>query len=218
MLMTTITSQLIDISHTRRRLWKILGSKVEGFFGALLFRRSPAPQKRLLNLGCGVTRLEEFINADFYRFTDIIRRKSNLPDWMLNAGKNWKCSDNFWVGIYTEHTLEHLDYSEVIICLKECFRTLQPGAWLRIVLPSLEAALQSRSLPFNAMAVGSLTQTHGHISVWDGDLLCALLREIGFTEVNEVAFKEGRDQRLLVDLEERKFESFYVEAMKPVNK
>jgi hypothetical protein len=218
MFMTTITSQLIDISYKRRRLWKILGSKVEGYFGALLFRRSPTSQKRLLNLGCGITRFKEFINADFYRFTDIIRRKSNLPDWMLNAGKNWKCSDNFWEGIYTEHTLEHLDYSEVIVCLKECFRTLQSGAWLRVVLPGLEAALQSNPLPFNAMAVGSLTQTHGHISVWDGDLLCALLREIGFTEVNEVAFKEGRDQRLLVDLEERKFGSFYVEAMKPVNK
>jgi hypothetical protein len=216
--MTTITSQLIYISHTRRRLWKIIVSKVEGFFGALLFRRSPRSQKRLLNLGCGVTRFEEFVNADFYRFTDIIRRKSNLPDWMLDAGKNWKCSENFWEGIYTEHTLEHLDYSEVIVCLKECFRTLQPGAWFRIILPGLKTTLQSGSLPFNAMTVGTLTQTHGHISVWDGDLLCALLKEIGFIEVNEVAFKEGRDQRLLVDLEERKFGSFYVEAMKPAKK
>jgi hypothetical protein len=216
--MATITSQLIDISHTRRRLWKVLVSKVESFFGALLFRRSPTSQRRLLNLGCGVTRFEGFVNADFYRFTDIIRRKSNLPDWMLDAGKDWKCSEGFWEGIYTEHTLEHLDYSEVIVCLKECFRTLRPGAWLRIILPGLKTTLQSSSLSFNAITVGALTQTHGHLSVWDGDLLCSLLREIGFIEVNEVVFKEGRDQRLLVDLEERKLGSFYVEAMKPAKK
>ncbi len=213
--MATIVSQLIDISHTRRRLWKILASKVEGFFGTLLYRRSPTSQKRLLNLGCGMTRISGFVNADFYRFTDIIRRKSNLPDWMLDAGKNWKCSEGFWEGIYTEHTLEHLDYSEVIVCLRECFRTLQPGAWLRIILPGLKSALQLGSLSFAAISVGALTQTHGHLSVWDGDLLCSLLREIGFIEVKEVDFKEGRDQRLLVDLEERKLRSFYVEAMKP---
>ncbi len=216
MVTSMISRQLIDISHMRRPPWKIIISKVEGFLGSLLFRRFPTSQKRLLNLGCGMTRFEEFVNADYYRFTDVLRRRSNLPDWMLDAGDNWKCSDDFWEGIFTEHTLEHLDYSEVVVCLKECLRTLQPGTWIRIILPGLKATLQSNAMPFNAIAVGALSQTHGHVSVWDGDLLCTLLREIGFIEVEEVAFKDGRDQRLLVDLEERKLGSFYVEAMKPI--
>ena len=37
-------------------------------------------------------------------------------------------------------------------------------------------------------------------------------------QVVPLYFKEGRDQRLLVDLKERKLGSFYVEAMKPAKK
>jgi hypothetical protein len=145
----------------------------------------------------------------------VIRGKSDLPDWMLDSSKTWKCPDSYWDGIFTEHTLEHLDYLQVFNCLKECFRTLKTGAYLRIVLPGYQAALSNDSYPYPALAVGYLTQTHGHTSVWDADLLCALLSEIGFSDAKECSFRQGSDPKLFLDLPERKSDSFYVEARRP---
>jgi hypothetical protein len=30
------------------------------------------------------------------------------PEWVMDATKPWKCPDNYWDGIFTEHVLEHL--------------------------------------------------------------------------------------------------------------
>jgi SAM-dependent methyltransferase len=55
----------------------------------------------------------------------------------------------------------------------------------------------------------------GHLWMWDAPSLILLLRHIGFREVRECAFRESIIQEVsLLDLESRKDESFYVEAVK----
>jgi predicted SAM-dependent methyltransferase len=34
--------------------------------------------------------------------------------------------------MFTQHVTEHIAYAEAVSVLKECFRTLKPGAWIRI--------------------------------------------------------------------------------------
>ena len=214
----SITKRLVAIENERRPVSKIVASQLEGYVGKIIYNKFP-PKKdnvNLLHLGCGDYHFPQWVNADYYRFSDTIRKKNRkFPDWMLDAASVWKCNSDYWDGIYTEHTFEHLNYSGVINALRESYRTLKSSAWIRIVLPGLEQFLAIYNSHSKAEAVAKLTQTFGHISVWDEELLCELLQEIGFVDVKVVSFGEGSDKRLIKDLERRASESLYVKAKKP---
>lgn len=54
-----------------------------------------------------------------------------------------------------------------------------------------------------------------HCWMWDAPSLMALLKTIGFAEVRETGFRESLLEDVgTLDLESRKHESFYVEAVK----
>jgi hypothetical protein len=61
-----------------------------------------------------------------------------------------------------------------------------------------------------------MSQGWGHASLWDRELLAASLTRIGFEPVRAVDYRVGEDPRLLRDLPERRWESLYVEARKPL--
>src|SRR5207253_2816723 len=121
----------------------------------------------------------------------------------------WLCQSNTWEGIFTEHVVEYFTYPEAIFVLKECLRTLIPGAWIRISLPDLKRfveiyqgkgpAEEAAKYPHPVIAVFYLTQMHHHISTWDADLTIKILTEIGFADIREVRFREGADPRLCRD-------------------
>ena len=69
--------------------------------------------------------------------------------------------------------------------------------------------------PDRADYLAALTQKHGHQSVWDEDNLSRILREIGFTNIRCEAFRVGQNPDLLVDHEDRRAESLFMEAEKP---
>lgn len=208
--------------------WKyLLRFEIISFIGRHFFQKK-APklhEKNLLNLGCGDTYYEGWINADFFR---VRFWKKPIKDWSLDLRYPLKCSDNFWDGVFTEHTLEHLHPLDDFNLMKELFRTLKPGCWIRICVPGLEQSLKEfydDNLSENnlkgvlydtkAEAIWSLTQNWGHLSVWNADLMCALLKNAGFINAKEVSFRQGTDVTLLKDMEERRVESLYIEAQKP---
>jgi hypothetical protein len=89
---------------------------------------------QLLNLGCGQNGQEGYVNADFFR----LRNRGACPGfWGVDRRYPLHCPDNHWAGVFTEHTLEHLHPAHVLALLRELHRTMQPGAWLRIVVPDL---------------------------------------------------------------------------------
>ena len=47
-------------------------------------------------------------------------------------------NDNFFVGIYSEHFIEHLEKEQGINFLKEMYRILKPGGIIRTVWPSMD--------------------------------------------------------------------------------
>jgi predicted SAM-dependent methyltransferase len=202
------------------------------FFGIIsflyrhFFNRKPKPSKtgkNYLNLGCGLLRYENFINADFYfRFSWL--KKPYFPDWLLDLRYPLKCYDNFWDGVFTQHAFEHLYPAEVKVLLKELFRTMKNGAYIRISVPDLEKYVDyyNGNLPdkkfkqwqTGAEAIRSLTQNYEHISCWDTELLSRLLKEIGFKNIKKMNFNESSDTMLAKDSEDHRFESLYLEAQK----
>lgn len=205
-------------------------SFLENALGTKFFNKKINSQYRdkYLNLGCSGNEFEEWINADLYKFYNIIKGRDTFPDWMLDATKSWNCPDDFWGGIYCSHMIEHIKYIEVINVFKESYRTLQPGKWIRIAVPDLNKYIgyyngqpsepEFQQYPYRALAISDLTQNWGHISAWDEALLVDLLKELGFVQVSKKEYQEGSDQNLLQDVQisDRRWESLYVEAQKPL--
>jgi predicted SAM-dependent methyltransferase len=192
--------------------------------GRKLFSRCPpivsgGPQ--LLNLGCGANRYDEFVNADFFTFKSGFFLKHF---WMLDLRYKLKVSDNYWDGVYSEHTLEHLYPKQVESLLLELHRTLKPGAWLRIIVPDLAKYVNyyngEESHPlfhrwhYRAQAMRNISQNHFHYSLWDAPLLTLFLKNAGFAIVLKKSFGQGSDSRLLKDSANREWESLYIEARK----
>ncbi|PLZ90674.1 hypothetical protein CEN44_10295 [Fischerella muscicola CCMEE 5323] len=149
------------------------------------------------------------------------------PDWMLDLRFPLNCDDNVWDGVFSEHTLEHLYPDQVLQLLKELYRTIKPGAWLRISVPDLKKYVkyycgEEVHELFNRWQTGceairTLTQDYGHLSVWDNTLLAKFFKEAGFINIQEVSFMQGTDKLLLMDQQDRAWESLYMEAQKPIN-
>lgn len=173
---------------------------------------------KYLNLGCGAVYIENWTNADFYRF-----RKIKL-DWMLDIGKKWKCDDNFWDGIFSEHTLEHLTYESCITCFKECLRTLKNGGVLRLSIPNIDIYIDHLSGKFQhkefeqfetkAESISYVTQNFGHKSTWNPKLLISLLEEIGFTNVRQMSINKSLNQDLCIEQSYKEWETMYIDAIK----
>ena len=173
---------------------------------------------KYLNIGCGAVYIENWTNADFYRF-----RKIKL-DWMLDIGKKWKCEDNFWDGIFSEHTLEHLTYEACITCFKECLRTLKTGGILRLSIPNIDIYIDHLSGKYqhqefdqfvtNAESISYVTQNFGHKSTWNPKLLISLLEEIGFSEVKQMEIYKSNNKDLCIEQEYKEWETMYIEAIK----
>jgi len=192
--------------------------------GSTLYPKPPPATSRLLNLGCGAVKYDGFVNADCYNFFAILKGMHKSPDWMLDATRPWHCKDDYWHGIFCEHMLEHLRYADVTLCLKEAYRTLGPGGFLRLVVPDIDVYVRlyrnevapehAARFPSGPEAISDMTQNWGHVSVWNARLLRQLLEEIGLTEVREVSFGVGSVPLLIQDSPHRAWESCYVEGRK----
>jgi predicted SAM-dependent methyltransferase len=209
--------------------WKyLLRFEIISFIGRIFFQKTPPKVNNvnLLNLGCGLTYFDDWVNADFFRVRFWVVPKNG---WSCDFRYPMKCKSNYWDGIFTEHTIEHLHPLDDYNLFKELFRTLKPGCWLRISVPSLDKILEEKTLDneeeYNlrrrdyssrAEMIWSLTQNWGHLSVWDSELLPKFLKDVGFVNVKEVKFGVGTDSRLIKEQSERKHESLFIEAQKPI--
>ena len=175
----------------------------------MLLCRSPPTlaSPALLNLGCGPHFFPGWVNADDYALKRRFLERAFQPNWHLDITRPWLCADNYWDGIFTEHVIEHVTYSEVVLVMEESLRTLKSGAWIRISVLG--------EFPHPALAISFLTQMHLHRSAWDGDLMVKLLSQVGFADARVVAFNQGSDPRLIKDDADKAHDSLYAEARKP---
>ena len=82
-----------------------------------------------LHLGCGPQIFEGFINVDKYQKDEnILQADMVRPPLPANTAK----------AIYSSHALEHLNYRQAILALRNWFVLLQPGGKLYLAIPDLE--------------------------------------------------------------------------------
>lgn len=201
-----------------------------GFLGRLLLSGRPKNRfpRKWLNFGCGYTWFDGWTNGDFFHLPIRFWRKNQrrTPDWMFDARYPLNCPDNYWDGVFTEHTLEHFTPVQVMRILHEMYRTLKPGGWLRIIVPDIRKAVEyyrdrnshpyfQEKFPTGCEAIWYITQCHLHLSVWDGELMTEFCTMAGFVNAREVSFGAGSDPEIIRDSQAREPISLYVEAQKP---
>lgn len=181
--------------------------------------------KYYLNVGCGENVHQGFINLDY--------------KWRPNMQLCWDITKGLPIpansikGIFSEHCLEHIVYSQCCSVLKEFYRILRPSGVVRIIVPDAELYLdlyqkdkQGESVEFPyvskqdlqngftpIMAVNRVFRDHGHLFAYDARTIEVMLDKIGFDDIRKESFMNGRDSNLLIDSEKRNIESLYIEAI-----
>ncbi len=172
--------------------FSMLKFEILSLIGREIFSNKQKDPKKstLLHLGSGHNIYPDFINADFYDYKSLKLLRKTPIDRELDLRYVLKVPNDFWEGVFTEHTLEHLTHSQVLFLFKELYRTMKTGAVLRICVPGLDQTLEAfeasaspksefrMNYPYTnrAEAVWSLTQNWLHLSEWDYDLMAHFLK------------------------------------------
>jgi len=90
-----------------------------------MYLRGKDPRK--LQIGGGYHTLDGWINGDLI-----------AGDIYLNATKRFPFPDESVDFIFAEQLIEHCDFEEGLLCLRECYRVLKNGGKIRLSTPDLE--------------------------------------------------------------------------------
>ena len=213
-----------------RNEWRILLVRL---FGGVVRRRYHGARDLWINLGSGKHGKPGWVNVDI--------KGEDGVNCLYDCRKSLPFPDRSVAGIFCEHFLEHLDYTEEIPWfLTECHRVLKPGGVLRIIVPDLEKYLKaycqggwdelSRVRPLNKdrrdsyfknmyntrMELVNVLFHQGceHKFGYDHETLEFLLLRYGFSRVCHQEFGKSLLTELCLDLSARASESLYVEAVK----
>ena len=91
--------------------------------------------KRMLNLGCGLSYHPDWVNIDF------VDHGGKVLAYDLNLGIPY--GDDTFDLVYHSHVLEHFTRENGLFFLFECFRVLRPGGLFRIAVPDLEGLVRA---------------------------------------------------------------------------
>jgi len=182
--------------------------------------------RHYLNIGCGESNHPGFINLDYQWRPHV--------DICWDLTKGIPLDSNSIKGVFIEHCLEHITFSQCNAVLKELHRILMHDGLIRIIAPDAELYIdlyvkekdgENVSFPYVTeedmkkgftpiMAINRIFRNHGHQYAYDARTLTMMLMNAGFEDVRRVHFMEGMDKRLLIDSDFRKRESLYIEASK----
>ncbi len=184
--------------------------------------------KNYLNLACGSNIVDGYINADFFYRFKFWKKDTKKIQWQLDLRYPLNCANGVFDGIHVEHALEHFYPDRALILLKELHRILKKNSRIRITVPGLEKYIRFYNGDYEHIAITefkkryingctairNLTQNYFHFSVWDYEELERCLSAAGFKDIQKMAFGHSNDEKLLLDLKKRDWETLYVEAVK----
>jgi predicted SAM-dependent methyltransferase len=140
--------------------------------------------------------------------------------------------------IYASHFIEHLDFSEGITFLKQCYSMMMKGAIIRLTCPDLELWIKkyyendisffNNYKSFFSIGIHPLVKTKGNIFMsqvhnwghkwnYDFDSMRHLLQVVGFQKISKKSYHDSMipEIRTIEPYDEgRKLETLYVEAQK----
>lgn len=216
----------LPLLHELRVIWRRAGTGKE-------LKRFRNARSLRLNIGCGPCGKAGWVNADIDAHPGVncfwdCRKSLPFPD----ESAQW---------IFTEHFVEHLDYSEEIPhFLSECHRVLERGGIIRIIVPDAEKYLRGYCLEgwaeltkVRPLGPGLLDVHFGstyhtkmelvnvlfrqyfeHKFAWDYETMEFVLRRYGFSSICKQGFGQSLGDGLALDMPSRAPESLYVEAVK----
>ena len=167
-----------------------------------------------LHLGCGQHRLEGWVNVDLSLLH---------ADLLWDLRRPLPFADGTVATVFAEHVLEHLPLWHGLDLLDQIHRLLKPGGIVRLGVPDfgryargyagdgdfLDANRPGR--PTRLLALAEVAYCYGHLSMWDGATLQAVLESVGFVDIRESAFGESALSPA-PDQERHRPETIYVEA------
>jgi predicted SAM-dependent methyltransferase len=187
----------------------------------------------LVNIGAGEAGVEGWINVDGFAGKGV--------NCVIDVRKGLPFEDRSVRAIFSEHFLEHLDYTEETpSLLRECYRVLAPAGVMRIVVPDAERYLKeyvqggwaglADLRPLDSAARDThygwtyntrmelinfvFRQGQQHKFAYDFETIEFLLKRAGFSEVNQRGYGISSLAILSIDSKRRESESLYVEAIK----
>ncbi|GLI91116.1 hypothetical protein LMG27198_01080 [Methylocystis echinoides] len=181
----------------------------------------------LLNVGCGELVREGWINIDFSATSN------DVFFWNLRNGL--PLEPGTVEHIHMEHFLEHLDYCAAVDLIGECYRVLQAGGTMRLIVPDAGRYMRAYTeddkkffsqlerlggtaepLPTPAAICNQMFHMAGdHKFGWDLQTLQFVCSKVGFRSAQESRHNEI-DPRYNIDGQDwwRPVESLYLNVTK----
>ena len=202
------------------------------------FRELRNRKELKVHLGCGGELKSGWVNVDL-NLNGLVppMTPEHAPDTMfilydLRSGA-LPLDDESCALFYSSHFMEHLEYREGVLLMRDCHRMLRPGGIFRAGLPHFRNAFRAyldanqqffdlidlrQWLPDREPETLSLVdyvnlgvyQWGEHKCIYDEEKIRLVLRRIGFRSADIVPYQEGLDP----GNEIRQRYSFYVEAVK----
>jgi len=170
-------------------------------------------QVKKLQIGSGSNAIPGWLN------TDLTPTRREII--FMDATKKFPFEDCTFDYVYSEHFIEHVDYTTGLKVLKECFRVLKPGGKIRVTTPDLKFLMRlydtektdmerlyiknilSSFYPNrkddeypDAFILNNNFRAWGHRFIYDSKTLSDSLRTCGFINVKSCPIGESDDQHL----------------------
>lgn len=183
-----------------------------------------------LNLGSGIMKRNDWINLDMHPREDTLTMR--LPQGL----KRFRSDCVRY--IYTSHFLEHISYpDEAGKLMRECYRILQPGGVIRIIVPGIEKIIRAYAEDDQAFfeiqaslhpewcttkldhLMYALQQDGEHQYGYDYETLHKLLTTAGFSNIYRSDYNQSEFENMNIDNRSLKdnhgrYLSLFVEAIK----
>lgn len=151
----------------------------------------PDSNMNKINVGCGPSRREGWINVDIQPFKTV--------DVRMDVTKEWDFKDVSF--IYAEHFIEHLTLNQGFHFLYNAGKSLSDGGWIRLSTPNVEWVLKTHykfdKLSDTAAALDSVTAINrafygwGHRFIYSPFMLKELLSQIGFSDIRLTDYQQS---------------------------